>query len=207
MKFIKFLVILGLFSGFSSVSVAQNTVLKSMSISPYETHIRNNADFGVGHAPFGGLGGIIMPDPNNNNFGRSDFSMGFTLPEDYVPGSNLTLRILWRSDATNECNIDFRHNFLHWAQPGQETKTGQSQVGGLLKPSGVTKMVNERLIPIIHSEQPNFEPGDAISNGFFRTENYDTCSENLYILGLSVLYEGYVYADLSDIIFKNGFEV
>ncbi len=61
-----------------------------------------------------------MPDPTD---GLSKFSFGFTVPDDYAPGTPMQLRVIWRSNAIS-CVVDLRNNSLQWAQPGALNDNG-----------------------------------------------------------------------------------
>ena len=50
-------------------------------------------------------------------------------------------------------------------------------------------------------ETHNFAPGDAILGGLYRHTALDSCSDDLFIHGLSIEYQA-----LTSAVFKNGFE-
>ncbi len=48
---------------------------------------------------------------------------------------------------------------------------------------------------------PPFAPGDSIVGGLFRSSSLDSCSGEVYIQGLSIVYEA-----LAELMFMDGFE-
>lgn len=179
------------------------TITRWFSVSPYATDISQGssggpgASYGSGFSAGRGLAGIQMPDPAG---GLSKFSFGFTLPDDYAPGTALHLRVVWRSDAI-DCNIDLRSNFLQWLQPGSPNRSGSiNRLSPLAAPADNT-VSNETLFLLNFVPMPAFEGGDAFAGGLFRTATNDTCADTFYIQGMSIIYQA-----LTASVFKDGFE-
>jgi hypothetical protein len=161
------------------------TVTRSLSINPYGTFIEGNAEFDKGYNSTVGAQGLILGNPNTLGSGSLQFA--FTVPEDYAPGTQMALRVLWRSDATL-CVINLTNNTLY-RSPGNGGLTDQ---GGLSRQSQMFASNN-----LLQTEVTLFnlnglgaiQAGDAISAGLFRSATDDSCSGDLHILGLSIVYE------------------
>lgn len=188
---------------FSGVALGNNTVTRILSINPFGTYIKEASGtgmsiyFGTGNGSKGGLGGIAMPDPNGR---RSDFSFGFTIPDDYAPGTTLHLRIVWRSDTTS-CVVNLRNDFLHVSQPGKESIAGTFSRLDTMQAPDSTKIANETFYQLIFDSDPGLKAGDPINGGLFRSEVGDTCASLIFVHGIAISYEG-----LLEGVFANGFE-
>jgi len=170
---------------FSTTSAYGQTVTRSLSINPYGTFIDGNAEFDKGYNTTVGAQGLIFGNPNAGGLGSLHFA--FTVPEDYAPGTQMVLRVLWRSDATL-CVINLTNNSLY-RSPGNG---GLTDLGALSRQSQMFASNN-----LLQTEVTLFnlnglgaiQAGDAISAGLFRSGNDDSCSGDLHILGLSIVYE------------------
>jgi len=179
------------------------TVTRFLSINPLGTDISGsldsaNAYYRLGFLDGRSLTGIVMPDPDT---GLSRFQFGFTIPDDYAPGTDMYLRVLWRSEAIS-CVVDLRHNTLTRVAPGQQAVNGNLSKDGeiMLAPNNhrISSVIRFRLAGL---ETHNFAPGDAILGGLYRHTALDSCSDDLFIHGLSIEYQA-----LTSAVFKNGFE-
>lgn len=142
---------------------------------------------------------FLMPDPSNR---VTSFDFNFTLPRDYAPGTNVYIRVLWRTD-TAFCAVNLTHNSLSLIEPGQISRIGVvAREGGLMQASSTQHVVNETNYRLSFYPYTDLVAGDAIVGGLHRVDIDDTCGGNLCIQGLSVVYEG-----RTEGIFRNGFEV
>ena len=181
---------------------AQN-VARRLSLSPYASDIAQNgsggpgAVYSVGFSAGGSLGGIVMPDPAG---GTSKFSVGFTLPDDYAPGTNIYLRVVWRSEAIS-CVIDLRNNNLNWVSPGAPNDNGALIKDATMLAPNDNRVSMETRFLFNFVPRPPIEGGDTFTLGLFRSSTLDSCDGKLYIQGLAIEYEA-----LTQNIFRDGFE-
>jgi hypothetical protein len=182
-----------LLSSFSSVSA--QTAERSLSISPFGMWVRENAQLVRGFRA-----GVLMGNPAGSSDNRSSFNFGFTVPEDFTPGSTPVVRVVW-STSGESCNFNLRNNALSRHSVNGEA----SDPGSLVSTSGlplVSNSVSER------NNTANYtlvglgviSPGDAITASLFRSEVDDTCP-NVIIHGISVVYESQ-----GPFIFRDAFE-
>lgn len=182
-----------LLSSFSSVSA--QTGERSISISPFGMWVRGNAQL-----VRGGRAGVLMSDPAGSFDNRSSFYFGFTVPEDFTPGSTPVVRVVW-STTGESCDFNLRSNAL-----SRHSVNGEATDSGSLSPALGLPLVSN---PI--SEGNNtanyalvslgvISPGDAITASLFRSEFNDTCP-GVVIHGISVVYESQ-----GPFIFRDAFE-
>ncbi len=176
-------------------SASAQTVEKSISISPFGASLSDNAQMLRGFRA-----GILMDDPAGNPDNRSSFYFGFTIPEDFAPGSMPVVRIIW-STGGESCNLNLRSNAL----TRHDVDGGPSDTGSLSSNSGLPLVSNDT------SEHGNtaiytpvsvgvFAPGDAVTASLFRSEVNDTCP-NVVIHGIAVVYDS-----LGPLVFQDAFE-
>lgn len=179
------------------------TVPRRLSINPYGSDISQGgasgpgATFSLGSSGGGSLGAIVMPDPAG---GTSKFSVGFTLPDDYAPGTDIFLRVIWRSQAIS-CVVDLRNNSVNWTSPGALNQNGALIRDAQMVAPNDNRISMETRFRLNFVPLPPFAAGDAFTLGLFRSPSLDSCSGALYIQGLAIEYEG-----LTANIFRDGFE-
>jgi hypothetical protein len=136
------------------------------------------------------------------------FTLGFTIPKDYVPDTPLKIIILWETLDT-QCTFYLRPNLLFRARAGHPRDFGAAS-GGLeavnastsfsLTGSGIvmeaplaaheTARVRFKIVPT-PGEFPTLQAGDAVNFGIFREDRdttNDTCDQELGIAGISIVY-------------------
>jgi hypothetical protein len=180
-----------------TTSAYGQTVTRSLSINPYGTFIEGNAEFDTGYNSTVGAQGLILRNPNAGGTGSLHFA--FTVPEDYAPGTQMVLRVLWRSDATL-CVINLTNNSLY-RSPGNG---GVTDSGGLSRQSilfASNNLLQTEVTLYNLNGLGSIQAGDAISAGLFRSFNDDSCAGDLHILGLSIVYEA-----RTDALFLDRFE-
>lgn len=112
----------------------------------------------------------------------------------------MTVRMVWHTPSTG-CTISFRPNSIAVARPGQThiigtgVSTELSVVGGTtLNAATTANSSQETRIEIVSpvSSTP-LQPGDVIMFSMFRagTTAADTCTGNMVIQGMALLYEGH----------------
>ncbi|MBB5208250.1 hypothetical protein [Chiayiivirga flava] len=179
------------------------TVTRRMSINPYGSDIAQGsssgpgATYGIGFSPEGSLGAIAMPDPSG---GLSKFSIGFTLPDDYAPGTEIYLRVVWRSQAIS-CVIDLRNNNVNWARPGALNDNGALIKDATMLAPNDNRLSMETKFRFNFVPRPPFAGGDTFILGLFRSSTLDSCDGTLYIQGLAIEYQA-----LTQNLFRDGFE-
>ncbi|MFQ3663114.1 MAG: hypothetical protein SNJ69_12060 [Chloroflexaceae bacterium] len=187
---------IGHLSGAAAAPLAQPTVSATLiprfiSLDPYGAYLDGGATFSDG---FGPNSGLRLPDG-----AVTSFSLGFTVPPDYAAGTTLTIRMVWHTPSTG-CVITFRPNSIAIARPGRThiigagASDGLSVVGGVnLNASPTANSSQETRIEITSpvSGTP-LQPGDVIMFSMFRagTAPADTCTGNLVIQGMALLYQG-----------------
>jgi hypothetical protein len=186
-----------------SPSTEAQTVHKRLSLNPYGAEISQGsspgpgARFGTGFGSGSGFGAIVMPNPAG---GISKLSLGFTLPDDYAPGTDIFLHVVWRSQAIN-CIVDLRDNFLFWARPGEMNRSGALISQSAMLAPGDSRIAAQTRYRFNFVPPGAFVGGDAFVFGLFRSPSQDTCAGDLFIQGVSIEYEA-----LTSEVFADGFE-
>jgi len=172
-------------------TVSATLIPRFISLDPYGAYVDGGATFSDG---FGPNSGLRLPDGVS-----SSFSLGFTVPPDYAAGTALIVRMVWHTPSTG-CAITFRPNSIAIARPGRThiigtgASDGLSVVGGVnLNAPATANSSQETRIEITSpvSGTP-LQPGDVIMFSMFRagTVTTDTCTGNLVIQGMALLYQG-----------------
>jgi hypothetical protein len=174
---------------------------RRISLNPYGAYL----DGGASLLPSGYDGPIRLP----GNGGAPAFGFGFTVPEEYVPDTDLIVEILWETPET-DCTFHLSPTFLFRAGPGEPRDFGGASSGlhavdastpfVLLFQEIVfeapakaheTAKVRFRISPTPGEFRP-FVAGDAVNFAIFREDwdADDTCGKgDLGIAGASILYE------------------
>ena len=177
------------------------TVTRHLGINPYASDIGQHGIPGPG-ASFGPLfrGAIKMPDPDT---GLSRLTFGFTLPDDYAPGTPFYLLVMWNSDAIS-CVVDLRNDGLLVAQPDQALveNGGMEAESVMLAPNDSKVSQQTRFLFWFPPATPSFAPGASVIGGLHRDPTLDSCSGDLLIQGFSIEYQALLSA-----VFRDGFEV
>jgi len=180
------------------------TVTRHLSVNPYGSDIAQGsssgpgATFSLGSAAGRSLGAIVMPRPGPGESNK--FSVGFTVPDDYAPGTDIFLKVIWRSDAIS-CVIDLRNNSLNWTRPGALNGNGSLVSTATMLAPNDNRMSMQTHFRFNFVPNPGFVAGDAFTLGLFRNNTLDSCFGPLYIQGLSIEYQA-----LTANIFADGFE-
>jgi len=155
-----------------------------ISINPYGMFIEGNTRFDNGFNGVVGAQGVVMGDPTS---GTSSITFGFSVPTDYMLGTQISVRIIWRSDAIN-CVIDLRNNTLvRIPINGGSTDTGNaSRRETLTAPNNILE-TRDTLFDLLSLVQ--IEATDSITVGLFRSSINDTCGGDFHILGVQVVYQ------------------
>lgn len=170
-------------------AAAPTSVARFINLNPYGAFIRNGAAFSTG---FGAFAGIRLPAS-----GTPDFSFGFTVPPDYVPGTSLIVRLVWHSPSTS-CGISLQPNFISVARLGRThiigpgASSGLDPVGGstLAAPATANQSGAKDFLITRPDGVTDLRPGDSVIFGLFRSASAgaDTCGGDLVIQGVSILY-------------------
>jgi hypothetical protein len=167
------------------------------SIALESAFLEGGASYTVGSG--GHLSGLYLPD----DFAR--FRVGFTLPLDYTPGTDVRLELTWAKQPSlvEPCYFQLRSNGVSAYRPGQlpiysgdtfaDTTLGRSLDGSsAIIPAPATNDVQG--LTIILSGQinnkPRYLPGDQLSYSLFRDGGNvnDTCNGSeaaLVLFGMS----------------------
>jgi hypothetical protein len=127
---------------------------------------------------------------------------GFTLPPDYVAGTDLTLRIVWANANTNAvgCSFVLWANGLVAYRPGTTSfayisqgtfSNGSDEV--TLAAGATPQAVRAETLTIVGaSGSGGLQPGDALQIMLARTPDdaADTCTGALVVVGLDATYQG-----------------
>jgi hypothetical protein len=169
-----------------------------ISLSPESATLLNGAVYQLN----GGsdLSGLVLP--GDQIIPR--FAIGFSLPPDYAPGSDIELRMLWGNSRFNAITCGFRmwingvsrfrpdgppaYNYNYATFPN-----GQVEIT-LLAPD-VTEQVRGTTVTLAGQDSLGndlYQPGDAISILLARRADdaNDTCAGKMFVLGLDVTYQG-----------------
>jgi hypothetical protein len=137
----------------------------------------------------GDLTGLVLP---NTGFPR--FAVGMTLPADFVPGTNVAIRIVWGNSRFNATSCGFRleSNSVIVHRPGGGSRGGLATFPGGdsgidLQAPAVSEQLSETTMTIAGSSggTPTLQPGDMLSLIINRRPDdpQDTCTGKLFILG------------------------
>jgi len=156
----------------------------------FAAFLDGGATFSTGYGPFAGMG---LPDS-----GVPNFSYAFTIPPDYTPGTDLVVRFLWHTSATN-CSVLLAPNYISVARAGRthivgpSTDSGLAMVGGNLLGAGATPNLSLAKDVTITTPVPGTDlmPGDTIIFGLYRSaaNPSDTCASDLRIQGVRIAYQ------------------
>lgn len=192
------MIILTTVLGVGANAYAQERV--RLSLDPYAALLEDGASLISGFNP-----PIRLPA----NVSTPNFSLGFTIPNDYKPNTPLALVILWASPAT-QCNFALRSNFLFLARAGSPRDGRRSVADGLdpVNASTSFSLISPQTIVMAASATsrqtervrfditaagfaPTLQSGDAVDFGIFREDRSaaDTCAQDLGIAGVSVVYQ------------------
>ena len=161
---------------------------KFLSLNVFGAFLGGAASFSTG---FGPNAGLLLADNAN-----SDFSLGFTVPPNYTPGTSLAVRVLWHTPAM-PCVMEFRPNFISVARAGSThligpgASTGLSVAGGPVAALATNQSVETLVMVNSPVAGANLAPGDVINFGLFRfgAAVTDTCLAPMVIQGLGVEYQ------------------
>jgi len=163
-------------------------------MTPAELYSDTGANYSVGGGP--NVSGVYMPGAS---FSR--VLTGFTLPPDYVAGSDLALRIMWANANLNAvgCNFVLWANGLVAYRPGTTDfaylaagrfSNGADEV--TLAAGATPQAVRAETLTIVGSNTGSgLQPGDALQIMLARTpaDAADTCTGALVIVGLDATYQ------------------
>lgn len=150
------------------------------------------AAYAVGGGP--NVSGIYMP---NSSFNR--FHVGFTLPPDYVAGSDLALRLVWANGNTGATGC----GFVLWANAVVAYRAGTTDFAYIgtgrfsndddtitLDAGDTAQAVRAETMTIPGGGDAGLRPGDALQIAIARRADDvpDTCTGALVILGLDATY-------------------
>lgn len=151
------------------------------------------AAFSVGGGP--NVSGIYMP---NSSFNR--FHVGFTLPPDYVPGADLTLRLVWANGNAGATGcafvlwansvVAYRPGTTDFAVIGRRRFSNEEEMIAL--DAGPTaQAVRAETMTISGGGEGGLRPGDVLQIAIARRadDSADTCTGPLVILGLDATYQ------------------
>ena len=164
--------------------------VKFFTLELFAAYLDGGATFSTGYGPFAGMG---LPDS-----GVPNFSYAFTIPPDYTPGTDLVVRFLWHTSATN-CSVLLAPNYISVARAGRthivgpSTDSGLAMVGGNLLGAGATPNLSLAKDVTITTPVPGTDlmPGDTIIFGLYRSaaNPSDTCASDLRIQGVRIAYQ------------------
>ena len=162
---------------------ASSLTHKSLSLNVYGAYLHENkAKFGRGN---GVNSGIVF----NEAEPTSAFVMNFTIPQDYITGDAIQIRML--VSATETGKITLETNALSVVRKDMAGITGTSTATGLsVNPIDIkSKNVVQEIFGFITSPKTAIplEAGDAISFGFFRRSS-DPNPGNFFIQGIEIRY-------------------
>ncbi|MCC7359627.1 MAG: hypothetical protein IT317_09130 [Anaerolineales bacterium] len=180
--------------GEAGAPAGSSALTRFITLTPAQALFDSPAYYTVGGGP--NVSGIYMP---NSSFNR--FYTGFTLPPDYVAGSDVTLRIMWANGNSNATNCDFvlwanmlvayRPGVTDWAHfAGGQFSNG---IDTITLPAGATAQAvrAENLVIDGAGFSTAMQPRDALQIAIARdaTDGSDTCTGSLVIVGLDATYE------------------
>ena len=168
----------------------QSTLLpRFISIDPYGVH------------PYGLLGatpptiqevkGIRL---SNSEVGQPAFAFGFTLPPDYAEGTDFNIRFVWRSDSVT---CGFKLSSFAWigsvgAGGWSTPNTSIPNLGVLIAPNSSTNEAIILTVAGVSASNQKFKAGDPVTILTDREsqDTNDTCTGEIEIFGISVIYSG-----------------
>ncbi|MBI1730391.1 hypothetical protein HY229_00660 [Candidatus Acetothermia bacterium] len=170
-----------------------------LSINPYSVHLDGGASIL--------MSGFEAPVRLPANAGVPNISFGFTVPNDYVPNTPMTLELLWETPNTH-CDFVFGSNFMYRAGEGQAQDLGSASGGfrpldastefkvtdftiTVAAPADAhkTAMLRFQITPTA-GEFDSLLSGDAVnvSLGRLDKQETDTCGGDVGMAGISVVY-------------------
>lgn len=170
-----------------------------LSIDPYSVHLDGGASIL--------MSGFEAPVRLPANAGVPNISFGFTVPNDYVPNTPMTIELLWEAPNTH-CSFVFGTNFIYRAGEGQSQDLGSASGGfrpldastefkvtdftiTAAAPADVhkTAMLRFQITPTA-GEFDSLLSGDAVdvSLGRLDKQETDTCGGDVGIAGISIVY-------------------
>ena len=203
MKIILFIVCTGIFFfAVSEVNAVDKVVVIPLNsseqketgwvnLNPSSARLSQGATFAIQSGP---VAGIDLPNENSPSFG-----LGFTVPRDFIKGSDLIVHMIWNISESS-CSISFQPMALSVARPGRPHLTGGSVIAGLsiiggtkLNAPDIENQPDKTLISIKSPEsETDIEGGDSVIFGLMRWPWHpeDTCDgASMKIHGLSVNYQ------------------
>ena len=169
-----------------------------ISLAPEAATLLNGATYELNGG--GDLSGLVLP--GNQVIPR--FAVGFSLPPDYAPGTDIELRMMWGNSRFNAVTCGYRMwiNGVSRFRPdgppyyasGAVTFPNDLDEITLLAPD-VTEQVRVTTVTLAGQDFSNnniYQSGDAISVLLARRADNanDTCAGKMFILGLDVTYQG-----------------
>lgn len=169
-----------------------------ISLSPESATLLNGAVYELNGG--GDLSGLVLP--GNQVIPR--FAMGFSLPPDYAPGTDIELRMLWGNSRFNAITCGYRMwvNGVSRFRPDGPPYYSSSYATfpndldeiTLLAPD-ITEQVRGTTVTLAGQDfggNDIYQPGDAISVLLARRADdaNDTCDGKMFVLGLDVTYQG-----------------
>jgi hypothetical protein len=169
-----------------------------ISLSPESATLLNGATYELNGG--GDLSGLVLP--GDQVIPR--FAIGFSLPPDYAPGTNIELRMMWGNSRFNAITCGYRMwiNGVSRFRPdgppyyasSAATFPNDSDEITLLAPD-VTEQVRATTVTLAGQDfggNDIYQPGDAISVLLARRADdaNDTCAGKMFVLGLDVTYQG-----------------
>ncbi len=177
-------------NGSAWACAADNAANKFINVNIFGAFLVGGTFFNAG---FGANAGMRLPDSS-----APQFSLGFTIPPDYTPGTDMTVRFLWHTPATG-CGIELDPNYISVARAGRTHILGASATDGLTMVGGTVlnapATANQTSAKDMTINSPsaatNLQPGDSVIFGLFRPSGAgtDTCANYLAIHGVSVSYQ------------------
>lgn len=165
---------------------------KFISINPYRVLLSNDADFNGGKNQYAG---VRLPA---TSAGYPGFTVGFTIPPDYTPGTPLSLRLIWHTSSTS-CGLELPSNAVSFGRAGRThiqgpgPSDGIEAVGGtvLTAPATANQSSAKDFTMTSPVDGVDLEPGDSFILGLYRCGDCaeDTCADVLVIQSISVTYE------------------
>jgi hypothetical protein len=179
-------------------AVQSTLIPRFISLAPEFAQLLNGAAYELNGG--GDLSGLVLP--GNEVIPR--FAVGFSLPPDYAPGTDIELRLLWGNSRFNAITCGFRMwvNGVSRFRPdgppyyssSYATFPNDQDEITLLAPD-ITEQVRATTVTLAGKNLGGndiYQPGDAISVLLARraSDANDTCTGKMFILGLDVTYTG-----------------
>lgn len=171
-----------------------------ISLAPESATLLNGAVYELNGG--GDLSGLVLP--GNQVIPR--FAIGFSLPPDYATGTDIALRILWGNSRYNAITCGFRmwvNGVSRFRADGPPLYVSSyatfpnAQAEMTLVAPDVAEQVRATTVTLAGQDagaNDLYQPGDAVSVLVARRADNvnDTCVGKMFILGLSVTYQGLV---------------